>query len=53
MKNALEIRGLTRKYEGFALDSVNLTLPRGCVMGLIGENDAHQDRSRPCAAGQR
>ena len=40
MKNALEIRGLTRKYEGFALDSVNLTLPRGCVMGLIGENGA-------------
>ena len=37
MKNALEIRGLTRKYEGFALDSVNLTLPRGCVMGLVGE----------------
>ena len=40
MKNALEIRGLTRKYEGFALDSVNLTLPRGCVMGLVGENGA-------------
>ena len=38
MKNALEIRGLTRKYEGFTLDSVDLTLPRGCVMGLIGEN---------------
>ena len=40
MKNALEIRGLTRKYEGFALDNVNLTLPRGCVMGLVGENGA-------------
>ena len=40
MKNALEIRGLTRKYKGFALDSVNLTLPRGCVMVLIGENGA-------------
>ena len=40
MKNALEIRGLTRKYEGFALNSVNLTLPRGCVMGLVGENGA-------------
>ena len=40
MKNALKIRGLTRKYEGFALDSVNLTLPRGCVMGLVGENGA-------------
>ena len=40
MKNVLEIRGLTRKYEGFTLDSVNLTLPRGCVMGLVGENGA-------------
>lgn len=40
MKNALEIRGLTRKYEGFALDNVNLTLLRGCVMGLVGENGA-------------
>lgn len=40
MKNALEIRGLSKKYEGFALESVDLTLPRGCVMGLIGENGA-------------
>ncbi len=36
--NALEIKNLTKKYKNFTLDSVNLTLPTGCVMGLVGEN---------------
>jgi len=38
--NALEIRGLTKSYPGFTLDQLNLTLPSGCIMGLIGENGA-------------
>lgn len=38
--NALEIRGLTRSFDGFTLDNLNLTLPSGCIMGLIGENGA-------------
>lgn len=38
--NALEIRNLTKSYPGFTLDSLNLTLPGGCIMGLIGENGA-------------
>ncbi len=38
--NAIEIRGLTKRYDGFALDGVTLTLPEGCIMGLIGENGA-------------
>ncbi|MBO5016852.1 MAG: ABC transporter ATP-binding protein [Bacteroidaceae bacterium] len=38
--NALEIRNLTKTYPGFTLDNLNLTLPSGCVMGLIGENGA-------------
>lgn len=38
--NALEIRDLTKTYQGFQLDHVNLTLPQGCIMGLIGENGA-------------
>ena len=40
MATALEVRGLCKQYEGFALDHVSFTLPRGCVMGLIGENGA-------------
>lgn len=38
--NALEIRNLTKSYPGFTLDNLTLTLPSGCVMGLIGENGA-------------
>ena len=38
--NALEIKNLTKTFPGFTLDNLNLTLPSGCVMGLIGENGA-------------
>lgn len=38
--NAIEIRDLCKKYDGFYLDHVNLTLPAGCIMGLVGENGA-------------
>ena len=38
--NALEIKNLTKRYNGFALDDLTLTLPEGCIMGLIGENGA-------------
>ena len=40
MSNALEIRGLTKSFPGFTLDHLDLTLPRGCVLGLVGENGA-------------
>lgn len=38
--NAIEIRDLCKTYDGFFLDHVNLTLPAGCIMGLVGENGA-------------
>lgn len=38
--NALEIRGLTKSYPSFRLDGLDLTVPAGCVMGLVGENGA-------------
>lgn len=38
--NVLSIRDLTKRYEGFTLENINLELPGGCVMGLIGENGA-------------
>ena len=31
--NALEIKNLTKRYPGFTLDNLNLTLPSGCIMG--------------------
>lgn len=38
--NALEIKELCKSYDSFSLDHINLTLPSGCIMGLIGENGA-------------
>ncbi len=38
--NALEIRDLTKAFPGFTLSGLTLTLPSGCIMGLIGENGA-------------
>lgn len=38
--NALELKNLTKTFEGFTLDGLNLTLPGGCIMGLVGENGA-------------
>ena len=37
--NAIEIRGLEKHYPGFDLQ-LDLSLPRGCILGLVGENGA-------------
>ena len=37
--NAIEIRGLEKHYKGFDLH-LDLDLPKGCILGLIGENGA-------------
>ena len=38
--NALEIKDLKKSFSGFSLENLSLTLPSGCIMGLIGENGA-------------
>ena len=38
--NAIEITGFHKKYKDFAVTDLNLTLPQGCILGLIGENGA-------------
>lgn len=40
MENAIEIKKLTKKYPGFTLEGINLSLPKGTIMGFIGENGA-------------
>ena len=48
MKNAIEIRGLCKSYGDFALDHIDLTLPGGSIMGLIGENGAGKTTTIKC-----
>lgn len=38
--NAIETKNLCKSYPGFRLDNINLILPSGCIMGLVGENGA-------------
>ena len=40
MMNAIELRGLEKHYRGFTFGPVDLTLPSGCIMGLVGVNGA-------------
>ena len=40
MLNAIEIKGLVKEYPGFRLDGLDLALPSGSIMGLVGENGA-------------
>lgn len=40
MNNILEVRNLTKQYADFTLDHVSFSIPKGTIMGLIGENGA-------------
>ncbi len=38
--NAIEINNLEKKYKNFKLGSIDLKIPSGMIVGLIGENGA-------------
>lgn len=38
--NAIEVKGVTKKYDGFTLDNLSFEVPRGSIMGFIGQNGA-------------
>ena len=40
MSDALKVTGLVKEYDGFRLNNVSFSVPKGSVMGLIGENGA-------------
>ena len=63
---AVDLRGVTKKYRYFTLDKIDLKLPRGQIMGLIGANGAgksttirilmglvHQDSGEALVLGHR
>ena len=39
-KNAIELRHVSRSFGDFGISDLNLTLPSGCILGLMGENGA-------------
>ena len=39
-ENAIEISGLTKRYDGFTLDNLSFNAAKGSIMGFIGQNGA-------------
>ncbi len=40
MEPILKVENLSKKYDGFALKNISFNLPKGSIMGLVGENGA-------------
>ena len=38
--NTIELKQVTKHYPGFSLQEVSFSLPRGAILGLVGENGA-------------
>ena len=50
-ENALEIRGLKKEFKNFTLDSIDLAVPAGSIVGLIGANGAGKTTTIKAAVG--
>lgn len=48
MTNSIEVQGLRKSYGDFSLRDINLTVPGGAIMGLIGENGAGKTTTIKC-----
>ena len=45
---ALEVRGLCKQYQGFALQDMTFSLPKGTITGLVGRNGAGKTTTIKC-----
>ena len=51
MDAILEVKGLTKRFPGFALEDVSLTVPKGAIVGLVGANGAGKSTTIKAALG--
>ena len=51
MDNAVEIRGLCKRRGDFSMEGLDLEIPTGYVVGLIGENGAGKTTLIKCITG--
>ena len=51
-ENICEIRNLSKRYGDFALECVSFDIPRGAIVGLIGENGAGKSTTINCLLGE-
>lgn len=41
MENNIEVNNLSKKYDGFELKNINFAVPKGSIVGFVGENGDH------------
>lgn len=47
----IEVKDLTKRFDEFKLDKVNINVPKGKIVGLIGENGAGKTTLLKCILG--
>lgn len=40
LQHAIEVKNLTKNYKNFSLNQISFVVPKGCIMGFVGENGA-------------
>lgn len=40
MESAISVKNLTKKYQGFELNNISFEIPKGSIVGFVGENGA-------------
>lgn len=51
MTDVITVHGLRKEYRDFTLKGINLTLPAGTIMGLVGANGAGKSTTLCCLLG--
>lgn len=51
METAISMKSVTKKYDKFTLDHINLEIPKGSIVGLVGENGAGKTTLLKCILG--
>ena len=51
MENAISVKNLTKRYDGFLLDHVSFEIPQGTIVGFIGENGAGKSTTMKAMLG--
>ena len=50
--NAIEIRDLSKSFRGmYAVDHLNMTVPKGAIYGFIGENGSGKSTTEKLICG--
>lgn len=51
MTDSIVVDGVCKSFGDFHLENINMTLPRGCIVGMVGNNGAGKTTLMKCISG--